>query len=296
MTRLAMVVRDRLLCHCTVRQKVMVLAVATVASLLVAWVHVIVGLAYDFHVFFALPVVAATWVVGTKPGYLFAFLTTGLWTSADWALDSHMVTPDWPPLVFNMMMRLAIFCVCAWLLGHVRTVLHRESRLARIDELTGLPNRRAFIERGQMLFNFAQRQSRPVSCVVTDLDGFKYVNDTYGHPVGDRVLVSVGEVLARHVRSCDVAGRLGGDEFALVLSDMDRNHSAAFVARLRGHLRSAMRTGGWPITFSVGVVNYREAPTDIETALTEADRLMYVAKASGDCVVQRWPHPSYRDA
>ena len=287
MTRLALVVRDRLLCHCTVRQKAMVLVIAAGISLLVAWAHVVVGLAYDFHVFFALPVVAVTWVVGTKAGYLFAFLTTSLWTAADWALDSQLAVPDWPPLVFNMIMRLAIFCVCAWLLGHVRTVLHRESRLARIDELTGLPNRRSFVERGQMLLEIARRQPRPVSCMVTDLDGFKYVNDTYGHPVGDRVLVAVGAVLARHVRSCDVAGRLGGDEFAVVLSGMDRSHSAAFVARLRGHLRSAMRAGGWPITFSVGVVNFPDAPEDIESALTEADRLMYVAKASGDCVVQR---------
>jgi diguanylate cyclase (GGDEF)-like protein len=111
--------------------------------------------------------------------------------------------------------------------------------LADQDPLTGLPNRRAFMRVLEHEFERARRYGHPMALVLGDVDAFKQINDTYGHPGGDRALCAVADALRAGLRDSDGAFRIGGDEFALVLPETTGREAEAVVLRLEGHFRAA---------------------------------------------------------
>lgn len=263
-----------------------IVAAMLALALGVGYLHTQTGLAYEFHVLFVFPVVITAWFVGARAGYGLALLAAAEWFVADRLLAGAQADPF--PLLFNIGMRLAIFVGWVWLLDEMRHVLQRESRLAREDALTQLPNRREFHERGRAAFAQAQRQGAPSTVVFFDLDRFKQVNDELGHEAGDQLLVKVAAVMRLHVRVSDITGRLGGDEFALVLPNMDAAAAGSYVGELRQRLLAAMGEHGWPVTFSIGVASYGVTPSDFDAALAQADSLMYEVKNGGrDRILQR---------
>lgn len=264
------------------------LALGIGLTLAFGYIHYASGPRYEFHLFFALPILAVAWFLGFRPALGMVLLVVVVWLVADRALEDEQSSLF--PLMFNSLMRLAIFLASAWMLAQMRRVLDRESRLAREDTLTGLANRRAFYEQGRVALALASRQQTPFTAVFIDLDKFKEVNDEQGHDTGDLLLLRVAEVFRRHVRAGDIVGRLGGDEFALLLPGMDDRAALAYVADLRQRLLAAMRESDWPVTFSIGVVSCHRAPDVLETLLKEADQLMYEAKDAGrDRILQRVP-------
>ena len=118
--------------------------------------------------------------------------------------------------------------------------------LALVDPLTGLANRRGFEARFEEELARSGRRSSPVALLALDIDGFKQVNDTYGHVAGDTILVTVGEVLRRTARVEDVVARLGGDEFAVLLSQGDERMAEAVAARVADEFRTACERLGMP--------------------------------------------------
>jgi len=263
-----------------------ILTTAVVLILGVSYLDTLTGLAYDLHVLFILPVLFVAWFVGTRTGYGLALLAGGAWFIADRMLEGERANPL--PLLFNTGMRLTIFIFGVWLVGAIRSILERESRLAREDALTQLPNRREFYERGRGAFAQAQRQAAPFTSVFIDLDRFKEVNDELGHEGGDKLLKTVAQVMRAHVRESDIFGRLGGDEFALLLPNMTASAATPYVENLRQKLLSTMREHGWPVTFSIGVACYDVTPHDFDAALAQADALMYEVKDGGrDRILQR---------
>jgi diguanylate cyclase (GGDEF)-like protein len=104
--------------------------------------------------------------------------------------------------------------------------------LARVDELTGVLNRRAFFERLDVEVHRARRTKAPVSVVLYDLDQFKALNDGHGHPAGDAALRTFSRILERNVRATDAVGRVGGDEFALLLAGADTEDVARILERI----------------------------------------------------------------
>ncbi len=258
--------------------RIFTLLFASAVSGLVGYLHMQTGFAYEFHVLFILPVLIVSWLIGTRSGYAIAILTTAIWFVADRLLEGEQGAGF--PLVFNTAMRLTIFIYCAWMLGQMRLVMDRESRLARQDALTRLPNRREFSERGRQAFAQAQRQGASFTAVFIDLDRFKEINDRLGHETGDRLLATVAGVIRTHVRESDIPGRLGGDEFALLLPNMGASQAETYVEKLRLELMSVMRSNDWPVTFSIGVASHQVAPSDFDALLAEADTLMYQAKNS----------------
>ncbi|MEW5893893.1 MAG: DUF2062 domain-containing protein [Pseudomonadota bacterium] len=267
-------------------QRHLILAGCLGLTAVLTYLHYRTGLAYEFHVFFILPVLLAAWYLGLRAALALALLSIGLWFIADRALGGDQADPL--PLLFNTAMRLAIFVGGAWLLATMRRVLDREARLAREDALTGLTNRRAFYEEGRRHLALARRQGSPATAVFIDLDHFKEVNDELGHKAGDALLMRVGDTLRQHLRASDLAGRLGGDEFALLLPGMAGQAALAYVADLRQRLLDAMREAGWPVTFSIGIASCARAPATLEALLAEADKLMYEVKGGGrDRILQR---------
>jgi len=245
----------------------------------ISYLHTATGLAYEFHAFYIVPVLAFSWFLGARYGYALSILASVEWFLADRILTGEQAALL--PLVFNTAVRLTIFIGGAWLVGGIRLALLRESRLAREDALTQLPNRREFHERGRLAFAQAQRQEEPFTAVFIDLDRFKEVNDARGHGVGDQLLKSVAAAMRDHVRISDVPGRLGGDEFALLLPGMKAAAAKVYVEQLQSRLLDAMPLNGWPVTFSIGVASYRVTPEDFDGLLKQADAVMYEVKHSG---------------
>jgi len=156
--------------------------------------------------------------------------------------------------------------------------------LARHDELTGLYNRRAFEDRAREAIARAKRYDRRVALLVLDLDGFKNVNDSYGHAAGDEVLRDIGRRIASRTRATDSACRMGGDEFLVLLEDIGDSESVEkFAERLVATIREPVKLRGEALRVgaSAGVAICPEAGGDSTQLTRAADLAMYAAKAAG---------------
>lgn len=155
-------------------------------------------------------------------------------------------------------------------------------RLAFEDHLTGLPNRAMFHDRLQQALLLARRHALPVSVMMLDLDRFKYVNDTLGHPVGDKVLKEVAARLRELLRESDTVARLGGDEFAILLPSGDVERANTVARRILSSLELPITIDEQPIDVgtSIGIVYFPEHGEDADMLLRHADIAMYAAKRS----------------
>lgn len=154
-------------------------------------------------------------------------------------------------------------------------------RLAAIDELTGLLNRRAIFEFGNGEFERARRYAHPMCVLVLDLDHFKRVNDTLGHAAGDRVLKSVASCCRNVVRSVDAVGRLGGEEFTLVLVQTGKETGVEIAERIRAAVTYVFVVPGMRVSTSIGVAELGCGDDDFEALLARADAALYEAKDRG---------------
>ncbi|QXI16820.1 GGDEF/EAL domain-containing response regulator [Pseudomonas hamedanensis] len=156
--------------------------------------------------------------------------------------------------------------------------------LARSDGLTGLANRATLIERLHQAFAAARRGAAPFAVFYLDLDHFKRINDTLGHPVGDLLLQEVARRIKASVRENDVVARLGGDEFAIVQLDVsDPTQSAAMANNIRDTLLAPYHLAGnaLHVSVSIGISTYTAASLDADSLLGQADTALYRAKEMG---------------
>jgi diguanylate cyclase (GGDEF)-like protein len=165
-----------------------------------------------------------------------------------------------------------------------KSLEEKMKHMATHDELTGLANRVLLKDRINTAINFHQRQSLQMALLFIDLDGFKSINDTYGHDVGDELLIQVADKLALCVRKSDTIVRFGGDEFVILLTGLHNKEEAAFIAEKVLKLVQQpfkLSVADASIGCSIGIAMYPDdAKTDTDL-LKEADRLMYKVKAAG---------------
>jgi diguanylate cyclase (GGDEF)-like protein len=166
----------------------------------------------------------------------------------------------------------------------LKAVLAQADEVSHTDPLTFLPNRRQIIGDLQREVIFSDRYGVPLTISMLDVDFFKKINDTYGHPVGDEALRSLAGELRDHIRYPDTIGRYGGDEFLIVLPHSMLNAAVQQAERLCKHIRSSLiRSGDQDIkvTVSIGVAQYKVHREDWQTLLKRADTALYHAKNSG---------------
>ena len=198
-----------------------------------------------------------------------------------WCWIETAAAANWTQLLPGQCLRFAVaLWLVAWI-GRLRERLAQAHRLARLDSLTGLPNRQALVEALDAELSRTRRFGRPFTVAMLDCDGFKGINDRGGHLAGDEVLRRIGLALRQHTRRYDCVGRLGGDEFLLVLSEIDRENAAPVAERLRAALRHFVEREYPVLTFSLGVVTFRTADLDWEECIQRADEAMYAAKRQG---------------
>ena len=163
--------------------------------------------------------------------------------------------------------------------------LEQIRQLATHDDLTGLLNRRAMLDRMQLEQRRSLRSGSPLLIAQLDIDHFKAVNDTHGHAAGDLVLQSFADTVRRNVRDTDVLARWGGEEFVLLLCDTPAADAVTLMERLRQAVQAMqvpVAQGGQPITVTVSIGLARHAPADpLAGTLERADRALYAAKAGG---------------
>lgn len=155
--------------------------------------------------------------------------------------------------------------------------------LSRLDALTGLPNRRAFQSDAVAIWSTAIRHRRPLSLVMLDIDHFKHINDRYGHPAGDRVLIEVGKLLNRFCRKGDSVARWGGEEFAILLPETTLQKACLFADNLRlavAGLGLELEGERLHLTISAGVTQ-RRYQICLDDLVREADRKLYESKQGG---------------
>ena len=161
---------------------------------------------------------------------------------------------------------------------------HRHKTASLIDPLTGIANRRAFLQDAEAQLKRQMTEPRPMAVLLLDLDNFKGVNDRFGHAIGDRVLQMFAEVGSGCMRRFDIFGRLGGEEFAALLVDTSRERALAVAEQIRSSFVEVTgMVDGKPVvaTVSIGVVISYDAVLDLSALLAQADHALYRAKDNG---------------
>ncbi|SSW68000.1 Oxygen sensor protein DosP [Achromobacter veterisilvae] len=176
--------------------------------------------------------------------------------------------------------------VCVYLCA---LALEREEARARIrqlafyDELTGLPNRNLLLAQAEQAIARAEPERKRVAVLFLDLDRFKQVNDTLGHPIGDALLRDVAQRLRRLARASDIVGRLSGDEFVMLMPDFEHGRLTAAAEHVLVALAQPFSVGGITLnpSVSIGISVFPENGRDMDTLLRHADMAMYQAKTAG---------------
>jgi diguanylate cyclase (GGDEF)-like protein len=162
---------------------------------------------------------------------------------------------------------------------HNAALLEEVERLATRDGLTGLANRRLLEESLERESARGRRLGTPLSLLILDVDHFKQINDSYGHPVGDRVLREMGEAISASTKAFDVAARYGGDEFVVLLPDCNAHDAVGVADRVRAEI--VERIHDVPVTVSAGVATMPDNAIDADRLVAAADGALYEAKRSG---------------
>jgi diguanylate cyclase (GGDEF)-like protein len=191
---------------------------------------------------------------------------------------------DLPVLIALVGISVAALLAALVLIWSRNDRMHELRRQASHDSLTGLKNRRRFEEELRAELARSGRYRVPGALLMLDLDHFKQVNDTLGHPAGDRVIAEIAEAMRGRARETDVLARLGGDEFAVILPRCSLEMAQAVAAELASAVRERMNGEGGmpPITTSIGIAPFGpEKKSSYEAVLAQADAALYAAKGSG---------------
>ena len=174
------------------------------------------------------------------------------------------------------------------ILSFLNEYVGRTESLALHDPLTGLPNRRLFQHRLEDALEESRRTGTPVACVMIDVDNFKYINDTHGHPVGDGLLQALARRLSWNLGPRDMLARTGGDEFSAVIVEAKDEYHVRFIAgamMAAGCVPVSIQQHAIDVRVSIGIAISSKASIDSDDLHKAADDAMYRAKRGGGGVV-----------
>jgi diguanylate cyclase (GGDEF)-like protein len=255
--------------------------ICSVLTILVFMGDVATGREIAFSIFYLFPVVIAAWELRWHSALAMVLVAGVAWYFAD--IRAGNSYDEWVR-VWNAAVRSGFFFVVAYTLTKLKQALAHERQLARTDSLTGLANARSFHETAVRELSHARRRKTAITIAYIDLDGFKDVNDTRGHPAGDELLQLIARSLRNATRGVDLVGRLGGDEFAIILPDVGPDGARVAFARITQSVMKAV--DGWGVGMSIGVVSSEDLDASLEELVQRADLLMYEAKRDGGRTVR----------
>lgn len=248
-------------------------------TLLLGIVDYFSGQELSFSYIYTLPIMLAVWYGGYAPGVIVTLVSITVWLLIELTTGRDYSHPL--VLVWNTAILLVFFLIIVRLLPSMKDKVSTLANLATIDSLTGLFNRRYFLEQMERERTRIRRYPEVFTVAYIDLDNFKYVNDTRGHVVGDDLLQSVGKTIQQNLRESDICARLGGDEFVVFFPALAEKPALHVMQELQQELLQAMQRNAWSVTFSIGMVTYLKPMKSIREMMYKADELMYRVKKSG---------------
>lgn len=257
------------------RAIVLVTLLTMLFGLLDYWVGYEVSLSF----FYLIPIGMATWYFGGYTGYGTALICVVVWDISN--RFSGQIHTNELIRYWNMIIRMASYSAFVLLLSELKMALQFERTLARTDFLTGIFNRREFIEQLKFEIQRAERLHYPVSLAYIDLDNFKKVNDEQGHSMGDQHLQLIAHAVSAVIRKTDLFARLGGDEFGLFLPNVDQTSARFVLGKIENAVMRELKKIESPVTLSIGVVTFKSPPATVDDLIRRADTLMYQAKLMG---------------
>ena len=249
------------------------------SGLLIFYVDQATGFEIHVSVFYLIPTFLMTWYIGQRSGLIYGMIDSIALTAAE-SLSGFQYS-HYGIVIWNTLVRAGFFIVVVVLADRLRQALHHEKSISRIDPLTTLYNSRGFYERAYRVLQDLTKEERAFTVAYIDLDNFKSINDLHGHETGDTVLRYVASVMLKGVGREDVAARFGGDEFVLLTQNDAAETPGGLLDRLRDELLRTMKTQGWPVTFSIGVVTFLVPPPALKDIVKMVDDLMYEVKRNG---------------
>ena len=208
-------------------------------------------------------------------------------------LNLDSATPDF--FTSTQLERLRTFADYAAVAIENARLFEKTQNLAITDELTGLLNRRQVLKLAEIEYERVRRYRRPLSAVMIDIDHFKRINDTFGHPVGDEALIALANCCRANLRTVDILGRYGGEEFLILLPETQHNMALEAAERIRKQVEAIVlpaAKGPLKLTISAGVATLDlESPISLDELIKNADDALYGAKAAGRNRVQGEPRP-----
>lgn len=236
----------------------------------------------SFYVFYSIPIFIASWFVGSLAGIFISLTSSSAWSVVDFSENASSQVI----LYLDSLLRFMFFTAMSIVISSLRKAFEREKNSAHTDFLTGLPNRRTFIERISIEIERAKRYNRALTIAYIDLDNFKTLNDRYGHAVGDEALQKIAVRLRQNIRKSDFVARMGGDEFLLYLPETNGAQAISSLKHLHNSLNEVMPTNAPPITFSIGAITYDIPKCSAEEMIRTADLIMYSAKSAGKNMIK----------
>jgi diguanylate cyclase (GGDEF)-like protein len=250
----------------------------------------VTGTDFSVLIYYVVPVFIATWFISASAGFVISISCVVAWALAD-RIFLRTFTSAFIPY-WNLTMYLGFLFVTTYFLRLLKTSLEQERQVARTDFLTRAVSRRHFLELAESEINRARRYTHPFTAVYIDIDNFKTINDTFGHDIGDELLIHVVATIKDQVRTSDIVARLGGDEFMIFFPETGAETAMAAIDKVRRVLLLAMGKNNWLVTFSFGMVTFATPPWSVDHMIKLTDDLMYEGKKSGKNMIK---HEVYRN-
>ncbi len=243
-------------------------------ALVLSFFSILFGKTVFLELFYIFPITISCWYGSRKSGVVLALISSLLLL----AINAFHIGINAINLLNYGLPCAVSLSLLAILITNFRNVHREESNAADSDALTNVYNSRGFyVELANELVR-SSRYKHIFSLAYLDIDNFKLVNDSLGHPSGDQLLIEVANSLNESLRATDTVARLGGDEFACLLPETGQKEAKSAFTKASEALEKRMIYSNWPVTFSVGLVTFETMPDDIKEAMKVADELMYSVK------------------
>lgn len=255
------------------------IAAGFITVLILGLVDHLTGPETSLSIFYLVPIVEVTWFGGTIAGIATALGSATVWLASEVIssqVHAHRLVPIW-----NVILLTVFFLAFSAGLALFRNRLGRQAQETTKDPLTRVDHATRFREVVQMEKDRAVRYKHPLTLGYVDVDDLQKFNRRFGRRAGDALLCTVAETLRENVRASDTVARLGGDEFGILLVEVDMDEAKTIIFRTRQNLLAAVKESNWPITFSFGVMTFRQPASAVEEMLQLVAALASAVKAEG---------------